>query len=295
MSGQTVDRSEVEEALAAALGAAEVEPAWYLLKSVAADKRGRDALNMGRLRRSIRSNMLPLTLTEPDAADVIVSTVHRAKGLEFDRVFIVDQNYTVDNEDEWATVRRDYVALSRARDDIYVCGLPQPRSSFGTRTFLPGRRVELVYNRNGKKRIKAFEFLYDDVDITEPTAGGGADAAAVQENLLDRGLIGSSVEAALDHEKSTPEMPAYLFASQDGRILGRSSEGFNIAFNAAFGRKNSSQFPGRLFGLTLVSTETVAGEPRRTELHAIGASGLWLAPRITGLVQPDWKTMEEVE
>jgi len=90
-------------------------------------------------------------------------------------------------------------------------------------------------------------------------------------------------------------MPCYLFASEDGRILGRSSESFNVAFNAAFGRKNSSAFPGRLFGLTLVSVETVAGKPGKTEEHGLGASGLWLAPRITGLVQPDWTTMEEVE
>lgn len=295
LSGQTVGRSEVEEALAEALDGADVESAWFLLKSVAADRHGVDALNMHRLRSSISAKMLPLTLTEPDTANVIVSTIHRAKGLEFDRVFIVDQNYEVEDEDEWATVRRNYVALSRARDDIFICGLPQSRSSFDTVRFLPGRRVERVFNRNGRKRVKAFEFLYDDVDVTEPAAGGDADAAAIQQNLLDPKLIGASVEAVLDHEVSTPEMPSYVFTSEDRRVLGRSSEDFNIAFNAAFGRKNSSEFPGRLFGLTLVSVETVAGKPGKTEKHDLGASGLWLAPRITGLVQPDWNTMEEVE
>lgn len=295
LSGQTIGRSEVEDALAEALNRADVEPCWFLLKSVAADRHGKDALNLHRLRSSISAKMLPLTLTEPDAADVIVSTIHRAKGLEFDRVFIVDQNYEIDDEDEWATVRRNYVALSRARDDIFICELPRSRSSFDEVRFLPGRRVERVFNKNGRKRVKAFEFLYDDVDVTEPAAGGGVDAAVVQQNLLDRQLIGASVEASLNHEVSTPEMPSYLLTSEDGRVLGRSSENFNIAFNAAFGRKSSKEFPGRLFGLTLVSVETVAGKPGKTEQHDLGASGLWLAPRITGLVQPDWQTMEEVE
>lgn len=295
MSGQTVDRSEVEEALAEALGRERAEPAWYLLKSVAGDRHGRDALNMRRLRTAIRANMLPLTLTEPDSADVIVSTIHRAKGLEFDRVFIVCQSYEHENEEEWAAVRRDYVALSRARDDIFICEIPRPRSSFDCVSFLPGRRVERVFNRNGRKRVKAFEFLYDDVDVREPTAGGSSDAEAIQLNLRDYGLVGTNIECLLDQERSTRELPSYLFVSEDGRVLGRTSEGFNIAFNSAFGRRDGGVFPKRLFGLILVSVETVAGEPRTTERLEVGASGLWLAPRITGLVEPDWRVMEEVK
>jgi DNA helicase II / ATP-dependent DNA helicase PcrA len=296
ISGQTIDRSEVEAALAQMLDDAEIEQAWFLLKSVAADKRGRDALNLRRLRTSIRTNMLPLTLTEPDSANVIVSTVHRAKGLEFDRVFLVAPNYEHEDADEWEIIRREYVALSRARDEIYICWLPQARSSFETMRWLPGRRVERVYNRKtGKKRVKAFEFLYDDVDVTEPAAGGGVDAAGAQENLQDNDQVGAAVEAVLDQETSTPEMPSYLLTSEDGCLLGRTSESFNAAFNSAFGRRGGGVFPGRLFGLTLVSVETVAGEPRKTERLEVGSSGLWLAPRITGLVEPDWKTMEEVE
>ncbi|MCG7578803.1 UvrD-helicase domain-containing protein [Mycolicibacterium sp. OfavD-34-C] len=296
VSGQTIDRSEVEDALAEALDQAEIEQAWFLLKSVAADKRGRDALNLRQLRNSIRTNMLPLTLTEPDNVNVIVSTVHRAKGLEFDRVFLVAPNYEHEDADEWEIIRREYVALSRARDEIYMCWLPQSRSSFETMRWLPGRRVERVYNRKtGRKRVKAFEFLYDDVDTTEPTAGGGLEAADVQENLKDNELIGTNVEGMLDHEESAPELPSYLLTTEEGYLLGRTSESFNVAFNAAFGRKGGGVFPGRLFGLTLVSVETVAGEPRKTDRHGVGSSGLWLAPRVTGLVQPDWKTMEEVE
>ena len=296
LSGQTVDRSEVEEALAEALDHDEIEPAWYLLKSVAADQRGRDALNMRRLRNAVRANMLPLTLTEPDNANVIVSTVHRAKGLEFDRVFLVAPNFEHQDEDAWAVIRREYVALSRARDEIYICGLPQPRSSFETMRWLPGRRVERVYNRKtGRKRVKSFEFLYDDVDVTEPATGGDVVAASTQEILRGSDLIGTSVEAMLDHEVSSSELPSYLFTSEEGYLLGRSSESFNNAFNTVFGRRGGGAFPGRLFGLTLVSVETVAGEPQKTEQLEVGVSGLWLAPRITGLVEPDWKTMEEVD
>lgn len=296
LSGQTVDRSEVEAALAEALDDAEIEPLWFLLKSVAGDQRGRDALNMRRLRNSIRANMLPLTLTEPDNSKVIVSTVHRAKGLEFERVFLVAPNFEHEDQKAWEIIRREYVALSRARDEIYIGWLPQARPSFEIMRWLPGRRVERVFNRKtGRKRVKSFEFLYDDVDVTEPAACGSVDAASAQEILRDEVLIGTKVEAVLDPEVSSPELPSYLFISEDEYLLGRSSDSFNNAFNTVFGRKGGSAFPGRLFGLTLVSVETVAGEPRKTDRLDVGSSGLWLAPRITGLVEPDWKTMEEVE
>ena len=126
LPGPRERRSEVESALAAALGIDDVESHWYLLKGAEGRSSQHDSLDLSRLARLVKSRTIPLTLTEPDLANVIVSTVHRAKGLEFDRVFIVDPGYTRDDEDEWATVRRQYVALSRARDELFTCELPGP-------------------------------------------------------------------------------------------------------------------------------------------------------------------------
>lgn len=55
-------------------------------------------------------------------ADILVSTVHSVKGLEFDHVVYLHRNSTTDNEEE---KRIDYVALTRAKKtelviDVYT-------------------------------------------------------------------------------------------------------------------------------------------------------------------------------
>jgi DNA helicase-2/ATP-dependent DNA helicase PcrA len=50
-------------------------------------------------------------------------------------------------------------------------------------------------------------------------------------------------------------------------------------------------YPRVVGGLTLVSVETVAGDPRCSEHVGLGTSGFWLVPRATGLAAPDWSTV----
>ena len=55
-------------------------------------------------------------------ADILISTVHSVKGLEFDHVVYLHRNSTTDNEEE---KRIDYVALTRAKEteliiDVYT-------------------------------------------------------------------------------------------------------------------------------------------------------------------------------
>ena len=93
LRGPRERRSEVEAALALSLGIDDVENHWYLLKGAEGRSSQYDSLDLPRLARLVKARTVPLTLTEPDHAKVIVSTVHRAKGLEFDRVFVVEPDY----------------------------------------------------------------------------------------------------------------------------------------------------------------------------------------------------------
>lgn len=293
LDGVVVRRSEVEEALERILGEERGEDAWYLLKAAEGDARQVDALNVARIRTLVKSGALPLTLTEPDASNVIVSTVHRAKGLEFDRVFLVDRAFTWEDEDPWAAVRSRYVALSRARDTINLCELPRTYALYQDMQWLPGRIQERVNNRKTKKkRTKAVEFQCRDVEVEAPvTVDDSADV--VQKNLLSQDLVGAPVEAVLDVAKSTGELPAYVLRTEDGRVVGRTNEGFNESFVKAFNMRGGS-WPATLTGLSVVSVETVAGDPRRSQELDVSPSGLWLAPRVIGLAQPDWSNMEEI-
>ncbi|WP_370585094.1 UvrD-helicase domain-containing protein [Nocardia sp. XZ_19_231] len=293
LDGPVVRRSEVEEALQRILGQELGEAAWYLLKAAEGNARQIDALNLLRIRALVKSGTVPLTLTEPDSSNVIVSTVHRAKGLEFDRVFLVDRTYAWPDNDPWAVVRARYVALSRAREVIFRCELPRTYALYQEMNWLPDRILERVNKwKSTKKRTKAVEFQYRDVEIDVPVAVQ-CDAHIVQTNLNATDLVGVPVVASLDMERSTADLPSYVLRAEDGRVIGRTSEGFNESFVKAFSMQGGS-WPAELSGLSLVSVETVAGHPRRSQELDVSYSGFWLAPRVIGLAQPDWSNMEEI-
>lgn len=293
LDGTVVRRSEVEASLERILGEDQGEDAWYLLKTAEGNARQIDALNVARIRTLIKSGAIPLTLTEPDSSNVIVSTVHKAKGLEFDRVFLVDRPYTYAGEEAWAGIRERYVALSRARDSIYLCELPKTYAMYKEMTWLPGRIQERVNKwKSTKKRTRAVEFQYTDVEVDVPVSIAN-DATIVQANLASQNLVGMSVEAILDLSRSTADLPSYLLQTEDGRVVGRTSQEFNESFVKAFSM-NGGSWPATLSGLSLVSVETVAGDPRRSRELDVSFSGLWLAPRVIGLAQPDWSNMEEI-
>lgn len=289
LPGPKERRSEVEAALERLLAKHEVGEKWNELKAAEGRMREFDNLDLLRVSRLVKARALPLPLTEPDSSSVIVSTIHRAKGLEFDIVFIVEPTWIPDEEDTWTRVRRDYVALSRARDEIYLCSLPKPRSSIYADERYYGRFKEEVFStrKKGKKWTRAFEFQYNDVETTYPTCSQNVGAQEVQKLLQSTDLVGLTVTAELD-EASVDESPSYLLFTERGQLVGRTSVAFDDAFVHYF--KWLDRWPHTIDGLSLVSVETVAGDPRESEKAGLGSSGFWLVPRVTGLARPDLST-----
>ncbi|KAA0087060.1 ATP-dependent helicase [Mycolicibacterium sp. P9-64] len=288
LPGPKERRSEVEAALERLLADQDVGQMWNELKSAEGRTSQYDSLDLHRIGRLMSARALPLPLTEPDRSSLIVSTIHRAKGLEFDSVFVVEPNWVPDDEESWTRVRRLYVALSRARDSIYSCRLPQSWSKIKADERLWGRFKEEARSKKGSWYTKSFEFLYGDVETAFPASTNEVDAQGIQQTLRSLDQVGMRVYAELDEAESTPELPSYLLVTQDRQPLGRTSDAFNHAFEKAFGWWKSR--PMVIDGLSLVSVETVAGDYRESERAGLGSSGFWLVPRITGLARPDLNT-----
>jgi hypothetical protein len=93
--------------------------AWRGLRRVAGV---RGQLDLSALHSAIADGRLPDELTGQVPHRLTVSTIHRAKGLEFDRVLILSPRARVDGDrdhDLPAEARLLYVALTRARHDVY--------------------------------------------------------------------------------------------------------------------------------------------------------------------------------
>ncbi|KUM09955.1 MULTISPECIES: UvrD-helicase domain-containing protein [Mycobacteriaceae] len=289
LPGPKERQSEVEAALERLLTENDVSQKWAELKSIEGRTSSYDSLDISRVHSLVKARALPLPLTEPDYSSVIVSTIHRAKGLEFDTVFIVDPNWLPEDEESWTRVRREYVALSRARDHIYTCRLPQSKTKIKADDRL-GRFKEEAWSRKkrGATWTKAFEFLYGDVETAYPASTHTVDASQIQQTLRSLDQVGMRVYAELDEAESTDESPSYLLVTQDQQPLGRTSAAFDSTFQKTFGWLKNR--PTVIDGLTLVSVETVAGDYRESEMAGLGSSGFWLVPRITGLARPDLNT-----
>ncbi|MGW5524842.1 UvrD-helicase domain-containing protein [Gordonia sp. NPDC003950] len=282
-AGPEVDRDSVQSVIEAKLAQRLREEAWYLLKGAEGRSRTMYQLNLPRVRSLIATGSIPLTLTEPDESRVIVSTIHRAKGLEFERAFFVHPNSPMSNEDEWPALRQKYVALSRARDEVAVLDIPTGWMWFDKRN---GRLRERRKSKQGKKYSAAIEFGSGDVLSGRPLAG---DAARVRDmrRALTNASPGEPVTGFVEPVYSTDDVPVFVLRTDAGDELGITNEWFGRAIADEFGYRFRDGWDGAVIeGLRLVAVETVAGDPRLTEDAGLGSSGLWLVPRVFGLVTP---------
>jgi DNA helicase II / ATP-dependent DNA helicase PcrA len=76
-------------------------------------------VDLDRLAAILRSGGYPEEMVARREAPVTVSTIHRAKGLEFDVVYVVDSDRKTDVADAIEEARILYVAATRARDELY--------------------------------------------------------------------------------------------------------------------------------------------------------------------------------
>lgn len=279
-------REDVMEALHTT-SVANPADAWNLLKEAEGRTQFPNDLDLSRVRRVIGGYGIPTALLADSTEDVVVSTVHRAKGLEFDRVFLYDTDYESD-DDDFAIARRNYVALSRARDEIVRCTPKKSRSWMKKDSGRTGRWTEQGYGTRGKTRVRAVELRVEDVDSDEPFEIDG-DAAEVQRLLASGSPAGRTVSLELDVELTHRDAPIYFVKGLDGVPFARTTENFGRELRRIF-TIGSARWPMVLNGGTATSIESVVGSPEISEDAGLGESGIWLVPRLAGLLQPDWTT-----
>jgi DNA helicase-2/ATP-dependent DNA helicase PcrA len=284
-----VDREQVTDLLSTAAPKLDPVEAWVALKETERRTHERTLLDLAALRTGLRGWSIPLALAAGDDASVVVSTIHRAKGLEFDRVLVVPADMRGLGADQLdAEMRVTYVALSRARDEVFLCR--PPKEAVRTSEWRPGRWA--VHTFRGPKRYPCgMEVTSADVDALQPAVEVGGDGFVIQKRLLAPEVVGAPVTAV--REDDTPvEAPRYrLWLTNEDVLIGRTSEHFGRALRSTFGPRRAGQvWPRCINGLAVASVETVAGDPDYTRRAGLAGSGLWLVPRLTGLAWPDWKS-----
>ena len=195
-------RDEVTEILASVPGAPDPVEAWGLLKETERWTRAPRELDLARLHARLVRGDVPPDLSDRSPEDLVVSTVHRAKGLEFDHAVVVagDSWSDGDREDDAAEARALFVAVTRARDRIAVAVPPASGGMLHDRH--SGRWVRTGYRSKDRWKTYGIEFQPTDVDCVVPTCGAGSDAVGVMPPVPGTGDGGRG--RLLDPDADTP-------------------------------------------------------------------------------------------
>ncbi|WP_329338744.1 UvrD-helicase domain-containing protein [Streptomyces sp. NBC_00663] len=261
---------------------------WTVLRR-ATRSTGRGVLDLERLRRLVADGRFPDEAADPETGRIVVSTVHRAKGLEFDRVIVLTPPTIAELRKQYkekldlpAEVRALYVAMTRVRQDLYHASPPE----------LPiVKRVG--HRRNGRRYIGGwrgwdrFGIVAEAGDVCRDNPPGHeTDAMATQAYLLEHVRPGDEVVLRKRHDlpKGESQSPPYAL-THDGREIGEASEHFR---EGLFQVQQVNQawdpwWPDEVHGLRVDVLETASGSAASGVNAGLGDRGVWIVPRIGGI------------
>jgi hypothetical protein len=250
---------------------------------------GRGVLDLDRLRSLVADGRFPDELADPETARIVVSTVHRSKGLEFDRVIVLApptvaalQRQFKEDLDFPAEARALYVALTRARQDLYHT--PPPELPIFKRA---GGRKNGRRFLGGWKPYDRYGIVGESGDVcADSPPGYEADAVATQAYLLEHVVPGHEVVLRRRHDLplGERESPPYVLL-HNGREIGEVSERFRQELFQVqkVNRTWDPWWPDEIHGLRVDTLESVAGSIAAGSNADLGDRGVWIAPRITGI------------
>ncbi|MFJ8003502.1 UvrD-helicase domain-containing protein [Streptomyces fagopyri] len=261
---------------------------WTVLRRVARGA-GRGVLDLDRLRRAVADGRFPDEAADPETSRIVVSTVHRAKGLEFDRVIVLAPPTVAelrkryqDELDLPAEARALYVAMTRARQDLYHVAPPE----------LPHFR--LVKGRGHGRRYLGSWRSYDRFGIVaeagdvcrDDPPGSPTDAVTTQAYLLNEVRPGQEVLLRRRHGLPTGEFASPPYAlMHEGREIGEASHRFreDLFQVQKVNRTWDPWWPDEIHNLWIDTLETVTGSTAAGTNAGLGERGVWIVPRITGI------------
>lgn len=260
--------------------------AWGAL--LPASRNGSDRIDLGQLRSALAAGHLArLAVTSP-SDPVTVSSMHRAKGLEYDRVFVLDSRRR-DDGDAMEEARLLYMAMTRCRDDLFRLELlPQSGGVYTKRPKDSDRWGRYHFRNRGRRYGMALEGGDVSKEFPAGTAIFTGDPIELQDYLAVKVQPGDPVALTRVAEGATDDLavPQYT-VDHNGRPIAVVSRLFREALaRYMYGRRTidtDSSWPASINDCWIDDVETVAGSTAAGRRAGLGEHGVWLAPRLSGL------------
>ncbi len=265
--------------------------AWELLRRFD-QTGGRDGIDIQKVQERIRNEDIPAEFGLPPTSPIVVSTIHRAKGLEFDRVIIFEPTSGQDADDDLPErTRQLYVALTRARSHYGYLSRATPREQ-AARRGNPGD-LWVVWGFAGRRRYaKELEIRGEHSWKQDPAGAFAIDGNAEQ------------LQQYIDTEVRTfdPLTLRRLFVDlSEGRRVFYAIEHNGVDVGVVdigwivkqlCRPRSDDNWPASIEGIFVESVDTVAGTSAAGTRAGLTTSGLWLRVRPYGLGRLKWSQSE---
>jgi hypothetical protein len=276
-----ITESELERLLQQVPNAPPVDEAWAILRPMSSSST--QTLKADDIADAIRSGE-DGGGPPPPRADITVSTVHRAKGLEFDRVVVMKPTFT---EQEMYLIAEDtrllFVALSRARDEI--CSVA-PSDTKGWRGGFEDRWT-LMHWRGKKKYARGMELRGTDTRTDVPAGIRDepveSSAAETQRYIRMHVRPGDPVSLVLNDPVDDPAEIARYKVLHAGTLVGETGDDFAKVLMGSLHIGGNPDFPLEIEGIRVQDVDSVAGTAAEAERAGLGDRRVWNRVRVFGL------------
>ena len=275
--GGIVNKKRFEDALQTLAGERpEIDDVWGALRRVARDDSG--GVDLSRLSERMRQGVVPDELHAAHRSSIVVSTVHRAKGLEFERVVLVDDGWGRPCDSEAA--RTLYVAMTRTIEHLVTVDLPMAEG----RLEVSRRSGRWIHTGWKYWQRRGIELRPDDIDDRQPAGGGivEGEVGDIQRRLADQVPVGADV--CLRFLRARVGDPgAFYVVELDGKPIGQTTERFGEDLHSVLRASKKWTYPQLISGLSVDAVRSVAGDPLVGEQSGLGPGGVWLSLSLVGM------------
>lgn len=232
-----------------------------------------------------RLSDIPGGLSCNEDKNLVVSTIHRAKGREFDKVYLLDSDFAVNAKHaEEARVR--YVGMTRPREEIELVRKRNAYNWFFCKN-ISGRTVKTMrrfYSNKTKYCCNLFVGLKSDLDMISFVSKKHPDPLAIQEYISEKIKVHDELEMIRDVHTDL-----YSIYHQGFYIGSLSKYIADDFWNAVYKTDDRRNIPLRLYDVYVSHITTVVNNRYDENIPLqYRESKMWLGLEVAGLAKIEY-------
>lgn len=284
------------------------EDLWFLLLRMTHQSKNIRILDLNLLRRALKTDAIFPEAELPQKNEIVLSTIHRSKGREFDRVAVVigddpeieeaiDSEQPLVHKDAEDEMRVLFVALTRARSELYRL---EAGNRYGLHSNDLDRWVEAPYrwSQHGPWRpLRGFEAGHEgDIDIHSYVSKKHYTSDEIYENQerIRNLSYGDCVTLNFNHtENWVPVYDIYVRLDDKDVSIGTTDRRFGDALCQSISGSSVKKVPHQIKDLWIRDIVTEVGDAGMKDIpRDLLSSCLWTGVRIMGIGScSDWREM----